>query len=123
MPRNPDHRGATREEFQRHERERPIMLRSIATKLEAWRYFCQMPECRRAQACVGPHGEQCAAAQQHQDAKPDLIHCAQTRSLTPPHQAVTAAGAALNGTVGTLRRADSAVRRTHGLLAFNARLA
>ena len=60
MPRNPDHRGATREEFERHERERPIMLRSIATKLEAWRYFCQMPECRRAQACVGPHGEQCA---------------------------------------------------------------
>ena len=60
MPRNPDHRGATREAFERYERERPIMLRSIATKLEAWRYFCRMPECRRAQACVGPHGEQCA---------------------------------------------------------------
>ncbi|CAN7238872.1 hypothetical protein [Bosea sp. LjRoot237] len=60
MPRNPDHRGATREEFERYERERPILLRSVATKLECWRYLCTLPECRRAQACIGPGGEHCA---------------------------------------------------------------
>ena len=62
MPRNPDHRGATREEFERYERERSNVLRKMATQLEAWRYFCRKPECRRAQACIGPHGEQCAIA-------------------------------------------------------------
>lgn len=62
MPRNPDQRGATREEFERYERERSNVLRKMATQVEAWRYFCRRPECRRAQACVGPHGEQCAIA-------------------------------------------------------------
>ncbi|MGE7473296.1 hypothetical protein ACQKLX_27970 [Bosea sp. NPDC003192] len=60
MPRNPDHRGAIKEEFERFERERPIALRSVATQLECWRYLCTLPDCRRAQACVGPGGEHCA---------------------------------------------------------------
>ncbi|MCV9939553.1 hypothetical protein OIU35_24650 [Boseaceae bacterium BT-24-1] len=60
MPRNPDHRGATREEFERFQRQRPIALRSVATQLECWRYLCTLPDCRRAKACVGPNGEHCA---------------------------------------------------------------
>ncbi len=59
MPRNPDHRGATREEFERFQRERPIMLRQIATIWELWR-LCGRSECRRAKACSGPNGDQCA---------------------------------------------------------------
>ncbi|WP_439499443.1 hypothetical protein [Bosea sp. (in: a-proteobacteria)] len=53
MPRNPDHRGATREEFERYQRERPIMLRRFATILQVWRW-CDRKECRRAKACTGP---------------------------------------------------------------------
>jgi hypothetical protein len=60
MPRNPDHRGATREEFEHFQRRRPIALRNVATKLECWRYLCTLPDCRRAKACVGPNGEHCA---------------------------------------------------------------
>ena len=60
MPRNPEHRGATKEEFERFQRQRPILLRSVATQLECWRYLCVLPDCRRAQACVGPGGEHCA---------------------------------------------------------------
>ena len=60
MPRNPDHRGATKEEFERFQRERPILLRSVATQLECWRYLCTLPDCRRAQACIGPGDEHCA---------------------------------------------------------------
>ncbi|CAN7442301.1 hypothetical protein LJR090_003570 [Bosea sp. LjRoot90] len=59
MPRNPDHRGATREEFERFQRERPIMLRQIATIWELWR-LCGRKDCRRAKACTGPNGDQCA---------------------------------------------------------------
>jgi hypothetical protein len=61
MPRNPDHRGATKEEFERFQRERPIALRRFATLLECWR-FCGRKDCRRAKACTGPDGAQCAAA-------------------------------------------------------------
>lgn len=59
MPRNPDHRGATREEFERFQRERPIMLREIATLMQCWR-LCGRKDCRRAKACSGPNGAQCA---------------------------------------------------------------
>ncbi|HEV7324877.1 MAG TPA: hypothetical protein VGN91_07405 [Bosea sp. (in: a-proteobacteria)] len=59
MPRNPDHRGATKEEFERFQRERPIMLRKIATLMQCWR-FCGRKDCRRAKACVGPDGAQCS---------------------------------------------------------------
>jgi hypothetical protein len=59
MPRNPDHRGATREEFERFQRERPIMLRRFATLLQCWR-FCGRKDCRRAKACSGPDGAPCA---------------------------------------------------------------
>ncbi|KRE14835.1 hypothetical protein ASE66_16020 [Bosea sp. Root483D1] len=59
MPRNPDHRGATKEEFERFQRERPIMLRQIATIWELWR-MCGRKDCRRAKACTGPNGDQCA---------------------------------------------------------------
>ena len=60
MPRNPDHRGATKEEFERFERQRPIALRRFATLLECWR-FCGRKDCRRAKACTVPDGAQCAA--------------------------------------------------------------
>ncbi|SFD48364.1 hypothetical protein SAMN05428997_1302 [Bosea sp. CRIB-10] len=59
MPRNPDHRGATKEEFERFQRERPIMLRKIATLMQCWR-FCGRKDCRRAKASVGPDGGQCS---------------------------------------------------------------
>jgi hypothetical protein len=59
MPRNPDHRGATREEFERFQRERPIMLRQIATIWELWR-LCGRKDCWRVKACVGPNGDQCS---------------------------------------------------------------
>ncbi len=58
MPRNTDHQGASREEFERFERERPIMLRALATRLEAWR-SCASKECRRGKACTGPDGGAC----------------------------------------------------------------
>ncbi|CAD5249796.1 conserved hypothetical protein [Bosea sp. 62] len=59
MPRNPDHRGATREEFERFQRERPIMLRQFATLLQCWR-FCGRKDCRRAKACRGADSLQCS---------------------------------------------------------------
>lgn len=59
MPRNPDQRGATKEEFERFQRERPIMLRQIATLMQCWR-FCGRKDCRRARACSGPDGAQCS---------------------------------------------------------------
>ncbi|MDU0343558.1 hypothetical protein [Bosea rubneri] len=59
MPRNPDHRGATKEEFERYQRERPIMLRRVATLMQCWR-FCGRKDCRRARACAGPDGGECA---------------------------------------------------------------
>jgi hypothetical protein len=59
MSRNPDHRGATREEFERFQRERPIMLRQFATLLQCWR-FCGRKDCRRARACTGPDSLQCS---------------------------------------------------------------
>lgn len=59
MPRNRDHRGATKEEFERFQRERPILLRQFATLLQCWR-FCGRKDCRRAKACRGPDSLQCS---------------------------------------------------------------
>jgi hypothetical protein len=58
MSRNSDHRGATKEEFERFQRERAAIIQRWASRLGSWE-GCAERACRRAKACTGQRAEAC----------------------------------------------------------------